>query len=205
MPSGSLTQGSGRGRGAGRGEGEGGATSETSGSPQNHFSPRDKSGVLGYSRFGQINSTQKKRAEGQCSPGTDRVVLEEPSWRGTAGLGGWTGRECPGKCQGSNREPDRSLLICTWISAFTSRSNLTISWLQIRTWTSWGAAMLETRLRRAAAAKLKRVRVAPARLSESLRLWCGGEIRCRSNQVASPDLELSLTRRTRTTSLGCSY
>lgn len=38
----------------------------------------------------------------------------------------------------------RVLGISTWISAFTSRSNLTISWLQIRTWTSWAAAMLET-------------------------------------------------------------
>jgi hypothetical protein len=30
------------------------------------------------------------------------------------------------------------------MSAFTSRSNLTISWLQIRTWTSWEAAILGT-------------------------------------------------------------
>lgn len=41
-------------------------------------------------------------------------------------------------------EPSRRPGTSTWISAFTSRSNLTISWLQIRTWTSWAAAMLET-------------------------------------------------------------
>lgn len=106
----------------------------------------------GYLTGGQTNSSQKKSPEGQWSRGTDRMVPEEPSRIGTR-------REYSGKCQGGHREPDRRLRICTWISAFTSRSNLTISWLQIRTWTSWGAAMLEMRLRRAAAAKLERVHV----------------------------------------------
>lgn len=172
---------------------------------QDHYSPRDGSGVLGYPRGGQTNSTQKKSAEGQCSRGPDRMVPEGPSWSGTAGLGSWAGRECSGKCQDSQQEPDRSLIIGTWISAFTSRSNFTISWLQIRTWTSWGAAMLETRLRRAAAAKLDRVRVgacSPFRTSPNV---APRETRCGANQIASPDLELSLSRRTRTTSLVCSY
>lgn len=175
---------------------------QVGGLAQDHYNP---SGMLEYSRDGQANSTRKKSAEGQCPRETDRMVPEEPSWSGTVGLGSWIGRECSGKCQDSHQEPDKSLIICTWISAFTSRSNLTISWLQIRTWTSWGAAMLETRLRRAAAAKLERVRVGacpPFRTSPNV---APRETRCGANQVVSPDLELFLSCRTRTASLVCSY
>lgn len=94
----------------------------------------------------------ERRANQLCAQEKRRSAILETR-PNVACLGSWTGAKILENAKTASKSRG-GLRIYTWISAFTSRSNLTISWLQIRTWTSWGAAMLKSQLRRAAAAKL---------------------------------------------------